>query len=140
MRKVLVTGSTGAIGEACAKQFHDAGYFVYLHYRSQESKAKELNKKGYPRGAGAIAGVVLEKHLFQVCDNHNVKITNKKPTMSDYNDKLKEAEIYEIPMWRKIQHLGDLRNLCDHDKKKEPKTEDINELIKEVEKITKTLF
>ena len=45
MRKVLVTGSTGAIGEACAIQFHDAGYFVYLHYRSQEVKAKELNQK-----------------------------------------------------------------------------------------------
>ena len=43
MRKVLVTGSTGAIGEACARYFHNAGYFVYLHYRSQEIKAKELN-------------------------------------------------------------------------------------------------
>jgi len=43
MKQVLVTGSTGAIGEACAKYFHDNGYFVYLHYRSQEAKAKELN-------------------------------------------------------------------------------------------------
>lgn len=43
MKKVLITGSTGAIGEACARYFHDNGYFVYLHYRSQEAKAKELN-------------------------------------------------------------------------------------------------
>ncbi len=42
LKKVLVTGSTGAIGEACAKQFHDAGYFVYLHYRSQKIKAEVL--------------------------------------------------------------------------------------------------
>ena len=42
MRKVLITGSTGAIGEACAKQFHNAGYFVYLHYRSKKVKAEEL--------------------------------------------------------------------------------------------------
>lgn len=42
LKKVLVTGSTGAIGEACAKQFHEAGYFVYLHYRSAQEKAKEL--------------------------------------------------------------------------------------------------
>jgi len=42
-KKVLITGSTGAIGEACARYFHDNGYFVYLHYRSKESKAKELS-------------------------------------------------------------------------------------------------
>jgi len=45
MKKVLITGSTGAIGEACARYFHDNGYFVYLHYRSQETKANKLNSK-----------------------------------------------------------------------------------------------
>jgi len=45
MKKVLITGSTGAIGEACARYFHDNGYFVYLHYRSNETKAKELQKE-----------------------------------------------------------------------------------------------
>jgi 3-oxoacyl-[acyl-carrier protein] reductase len=43
MKKVLVTGSTGAIGEACARYFHDNGYFVYLNYRSNEVKANELH-------------------------------------------------------------------------------------------------
>ena len=41
-KRVLVTGSTGAIGEACARYFHDNGYFVYLNYRSNEAKAKEI--------------------------------------------------------------------------------------------------
>jgi len=45
MKKVLVTGSTGAIGSACARYFHDNGYFVYLHYRSNESKANELKSE-----------------------------------------------------------------------------------------------
>lgn len=45
MKKVLITGSTGAIGEACARYFHNEGYFVYLHYRSQEAKVKELNSE-----------------------------------------------------------------------------------------------
>jgi len=45
MKKVLITGSTGAIGEACARYFHDNGYFVYLHYKSNEEKAKELNNE-----------------------------------------------------------------------------------------------
>lgn len=41
-KKVLVTGATGAIGEACARAFADAGYFVYIHYRSQEAKAQAI--------------------------------------------------------------------------------------------------
>ncbi|MCK9492003.1 MAG: SDR family oxidoreductase [Sulfurimonas sp.] len=43
MKKVLVTGATGAIGEACARYFHDNGYFVYLNYRSNETKANALH-------------------------------------------------------------------------------------------------
>ncbi|HIP29597.1 MAG TPA: SDR family oxidoreductase [Sulfurospirillum arcachonense] len=45
MKKVLITGSTGALGEACARYFHANGYFVYLHYRSQEAKANELKSE-----------------------------------------------------------------------------------------------
>ena len=42
MKKVLVTGSTGAIGEAIARAFSAEGYFVYLHYRSNQEKAQKL--------------------------------------------------------------------------------------------------
>jgi 3-oxoacyl-[acyl-carrier protein] reductase len=45
MKKVLVTGSTGALGEAIARYFHANGYFVYLHYRSGEEKAKALSSE-----------------------------------------------------------------------------------------------
>jgi 3-oxoacyl-[acyl-carrier protein] reductase len=45
MKKVLITGSTGAIGESCARYFHEAGYFVYLHYRNGEQKANELRSE-----------------------------------------------------------------------------------------------
>jgi hypothetical protein len=38
----------------------------------------ELNKNGFMRGAGAVAGVVLEGHLATVCSNHSVTITKKK--------------------------------------------------------------
>lgn len=43
MKSVLITGSTGSIGEAIARYFHKNGYFVYLHYRSDEQKAKALH-------------------------------------------------------------------------------------------------
>jgi len=45
MKKVLVTGATGAIGEACARYFHENGYFVYLNYRSNKTKADELHSQ-----------------------------------------------------------------------------------------------
>ena len=43
MKKVLVTGSTGAIGESCARYFHDNDYFVYLNYRNNKTKAEALH-------------------------------------------------------------------------------------------------
>jgi hypothetical protein len=101
--------------------------------------ARELHKNGFLRGAGAIAGVILEKHLSQVCANHSVKVSIK-PTIAIYNDKLKEDNVYETATWRKIQYLGDLRNLCDHDKKKEPKSEEVINLIDGVEEIIKNIY
>ncbi|MDR0666335.1 MAG: SDR family oxidoreductase [Campylobacteraceae bacterium] len=44
-KSVLITGSTGAIGEATAKAFFDKGYKLFLHYNSNEQKAKELEQK-----------------------------------------------------------------------------------------------
>lgn len=109
-------------------------------FDNELASAEELCKKGFLRGAGAICGVVLETHLSDVCTNHDIKISKKHLTISDYNDKLKEHDIYEVPTWRKIQHLGDLRNLCDHKKKREPNKEDIGELIEGVAKIIKNIF
>lgn len=42
MKKVLVTGATGSIGEAIAKQFAQKGFFVYIHYHSNKQKAQEI--------------------------------------------------------------------------------------------------
>lgn len=109
-------------------------------FNSEIEAAKELAKKGFLRGAGAIAGVVLEAHLSQICEKRDIKINKKSPSISDYNEKLKEAEVYETPTWRQIQYLTDLRNLCDHKKEQDPKSDEVTELIKGVDKITKTVF
>jgi len=109
-------------------------------FDSELDAATELNKKGFVRGAGAIAGVVLEGHLFQVCENHNIKIKKKNSTINDLNELLKKENIIEVSIWRSIQYLGDLRNKCDHNKEKEPTESEIEELISGVEKITKTVF
>ncbi len=42
MKTVLVTGATGAIGEATVRMFSSNGYFVYIHYHSNKAKADAL--------------------------------------------------------------------------------------------------
>jgi len=109
-------------------------------FDSELSAARELAKKGFIRGGGAIAGVVLEKHLEHVCNSHNLKSRKKHPSISDYYQLLKESNVIDTTKWRFIQHLGDIRNLCDHNKEREPTKEDVFELAEGVEKVIKTVF
>lgn len=102
--------------------------------------AEELNRKGFQRGAGAIAGVVLEAHLGIVCERHRSSPKKKNPTLSDLYNALKSADIIDTAKWRYIQHLGDLRNKCDHKKDADPTKAEVGELIDGVRKITKTVF
>lgn len=102
--------------------------------------AEELKKKGFLRAAGALAGVVLEAHLREVCATHGITIKKAKPTIADYNDALKDAKVIDIPAWRNIQFLADIRNLCDHKKDREPKDTEVDDLIAGVRKVSKTLF
>src|ERR1700722_14199559 len=59
-------------------------------FDSELDAAAELSKSGFTRAAGALAGVVLEKHLAQVCDRHAIKISRKNPGISDFNGALKD--------------------------------------------------
>jgi len=109
-------------------------------FDSELDAAKDLNDKGFMRGAGAMAGVVLETHLRHACDNHKIRIRKKAPTINDLGQLLKDKDIIELSVWRFIQHLSDLRNKCDHKKSQDPSITEVNELIKGVEKIIKTVF
>ena len=109
-------------------------------FDSELEAAEALVKHGFLRAAGALAGVVMERHLAQVCDNHGISLRKKAPTIADFNEALKEADVVDIPQWRFNQHLGDIRNLCDHDKDAEPTKEQVNDLVDGVRKLTKTLF
>jgi hypothetical protein len=109
-------------------------------FDSELDAAAELAKYRFLRAAGAVAGVVLEKHLLQVCTNHSIKIAKKNPGISDLNELLKASGAIDVPSWRFNQHLADIRNLCDHEKTVEPNAEQVDDLIKGVAKVVKTLF
>lgn len=120
---------------------HDIRQLVQADlFDSELDAARELLKSGYIRAAGAIAGVVLEKHLGQVASNHELSTRKQHPTISDFNDLLKTNNVLDVPAWRNVQRLGDLRNLCDHNKHRDPTKDEIQELINGIEKLTKTLF
>lgn len=108
-------------------------------FDSEVDAARELNNKGFARAAGAMVGVVLEKHLNTVLSAHGLSVAKKNSCINDYNQKLKDETVIDIPTWRFIQRLGDIRNLCDHSKGTDPSKENIAELIDGVDKIMKTI-
>lgn len=109
-------------------------------FDSEIDAAKELCKKGFYRAAGAICGVVIEKHLSEVCIQREIKVSKKNPVINDYNQLLKDNDVIDTPTWRYIQRLGDLRNLCDHKKTEEPTEDNIKDLIEGTDKVIKTVY
>lgn len=102
--------------------------------------AREMLKSRHLRCAGVIAGVVLETHLASVGDRRQIKVTKKKPTLSDWNDALKDNGAYDIPMWRLIQRLTDIRNLCAHSGGADPKPDQVQDLLDGTDKVIKEVF
>jgi hypothetical protein len=102
--------------------------------------ASDLAKKRHLRAGGAVAGVVLERHLVKVAADHKITIRKAHPTISDLNDPLKNAGVYDVPTWRRVQHLADIRNICDHFKGREPSADEVEELIRGVEWVVKNIF
>ena len=109
-------------------------------FDSDIEAARTLAKNGFLRAAGAVTGVVLEKHLKEVCANHDVRVRKQRPQIADLNDLLKQADVIDTPQWRLNQRLGDLRNLCAHDRESEPTSDQVDDLIDGVDKVIKTLF
>lgn len=102
--------------------------------------AGALAKAGYLRAAGAICGVVIEKHLTQVADTHNIKIAKKNPGISDLAQLLRSSNVITLAQERFIQSLADTRNVCSHAKGREPTKDEITELVEGTSKVLKTIF
>jgi hypothetical protein len=103
------------------------------------SVARQLSKVSL-RAAGALVGVLIEGHLQRVANARSVKVGKKNPTIADLNDALKAASAIDVPAWRKVSYLADIRNLCSHKKETEPTKEQVEELIQGADWLTKNLF
>ena len=99
------------------------------------TEAEVLLKACYVRAAGALAGVMLERHLKMLCERQSPPISYPdKATISKLNDLLKASSVYDGIEWRKVQLMGDIRNGCDHARTDEPRQEDVRDLIANVRK------
>jgi hypothetical protein len=107
---------------------------------SELDAAEHLTKCKFHRAAGAVAGVVLERHLAQVCGDHKIKTAKKTPTIADFNEALKAGSVIDVPQWRFVQHLADLRNICDHARTPDPTEEQVADLLAGTKKIIKTVY
>lgn len=107
-------------------------------FDSELDTAKALLKAGFARAAGAVAGVVLEGHLKQVCENHS--LPKKSGTITVLNDTLKGEDKISLPQYRHIQFLGDIRNKCGHKNSTDPTVDEVSDLINGVSKVIKTIF
>lgn len=104
-------------------------------FREELDAAQALLKHDHLRASGALAGVTLEAHLSRVASSRKVAMKKKSPAISDYNDELKSADIYDVPMWRLIQRLGDIRNYCVHKKERDPTKDEVGDLVVGVKKV-----
>ena len=105
---------------------------------SELEQSRVLLKNGYLRAAGALAGVALEAHLKDICIQHGLN-PKQSWSLSNYNDGLKDSA-YDTAEWRRIQHLTDLRNKCDHKKTDDPTLENIQDLIDGTSRVIKNVF
>lgn len=105
---------------------YDIELTVYSVLMKDELEAaRHLLSKGFLRAAGAVAGVVLERHLKLLLRKHIPPVKHsEKETLSNLNS-LCKGNVYDNVTWGKIDYLARLRNLCDHDKDREPTKKEV---------------
>lgn len=133
-----------SILRACAARFESSLFDIrqLVHADVLDSElagARELLKNKFLRASGVVAGIVLERHLQEVVASHDAKVKTR-PTLGDYIQALKDADVLTTPDWRRLQHLNELRAKCTHNKGAEPTEEDVSDLIAGVDRTIKNLF
>ena len=130
----------GALSSRIDSVLGDFENHLFAELQAKELEAANALKSVSLQAAGSLAGVVLERHLERVASNHAVLIAKKETSIRDLNDPLNKSNAYDLSTWRKIQLLGDLRNLCSHQRGNDPTKEQVEDLISGVNSIIKSVF
>lgn len=109
-------------------------------FDSELDAANDLFRKKHLRAAGTLAGVTIEAHLGRVAKNHQLTIAKRDPTIGDLNELLKSNGLLDIPTWRHIQRLADIRNVAAHAKDREPTSDEIQDLLSGAKKVITSVF
>jgi len=117
-------------------RLHDIELKVAQAYvGDQLGEAQVLLCARHVRSAGAVAGVLLERHLKLLCDRRQPPIAYPRAAaIAKLNDLLRDEGVYDTAQWRRVQWMGDIRNSCDHAGTTEPRMQDVSDLIDEVKK------
>lgn len=98
-------------------------------------EAKALFRTGYFVAAGAIAGVVLERHLKDLCASQNPPLTPHGNTIYAQNNALKAAQVFDQTQSRRVEVMADIRNRCDHSVPNRPTNDEVWELIEGIQRL-----
>jgi len=103
---------------------------TYMSFQEENiDSAQELFDNNFLRAAGALCGVIIEKHLktkLLPFDENAFQLS-----LSPLNDKCKLNNLYSEIERKRISHMAGIRNLCDHKKPIDPTKQQIQTLIDE---------
>ncbi len=98
-------------------------------------EAKVLLDKKFFRAAGALSGVILERHIKYRLNKFIPRIKYyEKATLGQLIKKAEENKIFDTSMILKLKYLNSIRIKCDHDKENEPKENEIKDLIEHTDR------
>jgi hypothetical protein len=96
-------------------------------------QATELLKAGYFVPAASLAGAVLEDGLRKLCEKHRIEIP-ERPGINKLNSELYRNNVYNKLINKRITSIADIRNNADHGHADEFKMEDVDEMLKWIER------
>ena len=90
------------------------------------TQSLDLLNAGYHVAAMVLIGGVIEDHLQKLVQIQGLTLP-KQGSISKYNDLLRNDNVYNQSVWRRIQSIGDLRNDAAHGKGSDIKFEDVQD-------------
>ena len=90
------------------------------------AQSLDLLNADYHVAAMVLIGGVIEDHLQKLVQTQELTLP-KQGSISKYNDLLRNNNVYNQPMWRRIQSIGDFRNDAAHGKGSTIKFEDVQD-------------